>query len=276
MPDSAPCPDLARDAAASAPSGWPDRSGLLLQGIGHAYATRGHAVQVLGGIDLHARAGEFVAVLGPSGCGKTTLFNIIAGLLTPARGEVFLDGALTSGETGHVAYMMQKDLLLKWQTILQNVTLGAEISGQKREAARARARALLPRFGLQGFEDCYPAALSGGMRQRAALLRTLLCDKPVILLDEPFAALDALTRAAMHEWLLDVWQEFRRTVVLITHDPEEAVFLADRIFVLTARPARIAGIIEVPFPRPRRPEHIGSLRFLELRQAILDLVKVAP
>jgi ABC-type nitrate/sulfonate/bicarbonate transport system ATPase subunit len=249
-------------------------SGLDLRRIEHSYVLPDRAeVEVLAGIELQARDGEVVAVLGPSGCGKTTLFNIIAGLLRPDAGEVLLDGKSIAGSTGHVAYMMQKDLLLKWRTVLENVTIGIEIAGENRRRARERARALLPRFGLAGFEDCYPGALSGGMRQRAALLRTILCDKPVLLLDEPFGALDALTRASMHEWLLGIWQEFRRTVVLITHDPDEAVYLADKIYVLSARPARIKGVIDVSFARPRRLEDLKSARFAEIKYTIFELVR---
>ena len=231
------------------------------------------SVEVLQSIDLRVGGNEFVAVLGPSGCGKSTLFNIVAGLLPPSSGEVLLSGEPITGSTGHVAYMMQKDLLLKWRTVLENVIIGAEISGERKRDVRERARALLPRFGLAGFEDYYPGALSGGMRQRAALLRTLLCDKPLLLLDEPFGALDALTRASMHEWLLGIWQEFRRTVVLITHDPEEAVFLSDKIYVLSPRPARIIGVINVSFARPRRPDIIKANRFAEIKHSIFELVR---
>jgi ABC-type nitrate/sulfonate/bicarbonate transport system ATPase subunit len=248
--------------------------GLDVSRVRHCYGMPGQPpVEVLADIDLKAGDSEFVAVLGPSGCGKSTLFNIVAGLLRPSSGEVLLDNRQITGSTGHVAYMMQKDLLLKWRTVLENVIIGAEIGGERKREVRARARAMLPRFGLAGFEDCYPGALSGGMRQRAALLRTLLCDKPLLLLDEPFGALDALTRASMHEWLLGIWQEFRRAVLLITHDPEEAVFLSDKIYVLSPRPARIIGRIDVTFPRPRRPELMKSSRFTEIKHSIFELVR---
>ena len=232
----------------------------------------GRPLPILEGIDLCAGENEFVAIVGPSGCGKSTLFNIVAGLLLPDSGHVYMNGKDIKGTPGSVAYMMQKDLLLDWRTILENVTLGPELSGEPRPSFRNRARDLMRRFGLEGFESFYPSALSGGMRQRAALLRTVLCDKRVLLLDEPFGALDALTRAAMHVWLLDIWQDFRRTVLFITHDPEEAVFLSDRIYVLTSRPARVKGIVEVSLPRPRGHEIIGTLEFAQLKRRVLDLV----
>ena len=232
----------------------------------------GWPLPILEGIDLCAEENEFVAIVGPSGCGKSTLFNIVAGLLLPDSGHVYMNGKDIRGIPGSVAYMMQKDLLLDWRTILENVTLGPELNGESRLSFRNRARDLLRRFGLEGFDSFYPSALSGGMRQRAALLRTVLCDKSVLLLDEPFGALDALTRAAMHVWLLDIWQDFRRTVLFITHDPEEAVFLSDRIYVLTSRPARVKGIIEVSLPRPRGHEIVGSLEFAQLKRRVLDLV----
>ena len=220
---------------------------------------QGHPLPVLAGISLSARENEFVAIVGPSGCGKSTLFNVAAGLVLPESGSVRLNGVDIAGSPGHVAYMMQKDLLLAWRTIADNVTLGPELAGKPRSSYRDRALDLMRRFGLEGFEHFYPSALSGGMRQRAALMRTILCDKSLLLLDEPFGALDALTRAAMQEWLLDIWHDFRRTVLFITHDPEEAVFLADRIYVLTSRPARVKGIVPVSLGRPRSHKTIGTL-----------------
>jgi NitT/TauT family transport system ATP-binding protein len=202
-------------------------------------------------LTLTVPAGEFVTVIGPSGCGKSTLFGLLAGLITPVSGGVAVHGQSVIGEPGQVGYMPQRDLLLPWRTVLQNVTLGPELVGQGVQAARARARERLPIFGLEGFADVYPAALSGGMRQRAALLRTVLMERDVLLLDEPFGALDALTRAALQEWLLGVWAAEGQTVLFITHDVDEAVFLADRVVVMTPRPGRIRAEIAVPLPRPR-------------------------
>lgn len=232
----------------------------------------GQPLPVLAGIGLSARENEFVAIVGPSGCGKSTLFNVVAGLVLPESGRVRLNEVDIAGSPGHVAYMMQKDLLLAWRTIVDNVTLGPELARKPRSSYRDRALDLMRRFGLEGFEYFYPSALSGGMRQRAALMRTILCDKSLLLLDEPFGALDALTRAAMQEWLLDIWHDFRRTVLFITHDPEEAVFLADRIYVLTSRPARVKGIVEVGLERPRSHQATGTLEFAQLKRRVLDLV----
>ena len=232
----------------------------------------GRPLKILDGINISASECEFVAIVGPSGCGKSTLFNIVAGLLQPETGKVSLGGKDIRGTTAHVGYMMQKDLLLSWRTILENVTLGPELRGVSRSSSHDGARDLIRRFGLEGFENFYPSALSGGMRQRAALLRTVLCERSLLLLDEPFGALDALTRAEMQEWLLDIWQDFRRTVLFITHDPEEAVFLSDRIYVLTSRPARVKDIVEVNLPRPRGHEITGSYEFAQLKRRVLDLV----
>ncbi len=247
--------------------------GLRLQDIRFSYETGGGRIGVVDNIDLTVGENEFIALLGPSGCGKSTLFHMIAGLVRPQTGRISLNGTEINGKTGHVGYMMQKDLLLPWRTVAENVVLGAEINGQDTDRVQAEAEALMRRFGLAGFEDCYPSALSGGMKQRAAMLRTMLCHKEVLLLDEPFAALDALTRTDMREWLLDIWQEFRRTVVLITHDAEEALFLADRVYVLSPRPTHIVGVIEVPFPRPRRPDDVATPEFARLKRDLLDMTR---
>src|SRR5581483_9523977 len=222
---------------------------------------------------LSLDANDFVSLIGPSGCGKSTLFNLIAGLLVPDAGTVRLDGADIVGRPGKVAYMMQRDLLLPWRTILDNVTLGPELAGKPLAEARAAARSLLKRFGLEGYENAYPTALSGGMRQRAALLRTILCERSVILLDEPFGALDALTRASMHEWMLGIQREFERTMILITHDPDEAVYLSHRVYVATSRPMRIAGIVDIELPAQRRREVTLSPAFAEHKRRVLALLQ---
>lgn len=203
-------------------------------------------------LSLTVPPGMFVTIIGPSGCGKSTLFGLLAGLITPITGSVAVHGASVIGAPGHVGYMPQRDLLLPWRTVLDNVTLGPEIARRGSvKAARRTARERLPIFGLEGFADVYPATLSGGMRQRAALLRTVLMERDVLLLDEPFGALDALTRAALQEWLLGVWAEEEQTVLFITHDVDEAVFLADRVVVMTPRPGHIRAEFSVPLPRPR-------------------------
>jgi ABC-type nitrate/sulfonate/bicarbonate transport system ATPase subunit len=205
----------------------------------------------LDGVDLVAQPGEFVAVIGPSGCGKTTLFQILAGLETPSAGEVLIDGRHAANRLGACALMPQRDGLLPWRRTIDNVTIGLELSGVRRAEAHARAAPLLERFGLGGFETAWPWQLSGGMRQRAAFLRTVLLGKPAMLLDEPFGALDGITRSELQQWLLEVWGEVGSTVMLITHDVAEAVFLADRVCVMTRRPGRIAATLEIELPRPR-------------------------
>ncbi len=210
-------------------------------------------LEVLRNVSLHVGEREFVTLLGPSGCGKSTLCNIVAGLIRPDRGQVLLEGAPAVARRGLVAYMQQKDLLLPWRRVIDNAILGLEVQGVPRGEAREEARDLLRRFGLERFEWYYPALLSGGMRQRVALVRTLLCRKDVIVLDEPFGALDAMTRAAMRGYLLRLLEEFGRTILFITHDIEEAVLLSDRIYVMTARPGRIRAEIHVPLSRPRNP-----------------------
>lgn len=217
-------------------------------------------VQALAEISFEIRQGEFVSLIGQSGSGKSTLCNLIAGLLTPDSGEIRLNGQLINGQTGHVGYMPQRDLLMPWRTVLQNVILGAEIARQPLEQARERARALLPLFGLEGFADAHPRQLSGGMRQRAALLRTILMERPLLLLDEPFGALDALTRREMQNWLLTVWAQLQPTVLFVTHDVREAALLSDRILVLSARPGRLIADVPIALPRPRRESDEAFLR----------------
>ena len=196
---------------------------LSLDGVSMRFGSGRAEREVLSPSSLRVRRGQFVSLIGPSGCGKSTLFNIIAGLLTPSSGTVRIDGEDVTGLVGAVGYMLQKDLLLAWRTVLDNVALGMEIRGTKLPVARRKAQPYLERYGLGGFERHYPSALSGGMRQRAALLRTLLIDTDIILLDEPFGALDAQTKQRMQEWLLTLWADFGKSIVFITHDVEEAV-----------------------------------------------------
>lgn len=200
--------------------------------------------RILENLNLSVRAGEFVALIGPSGCGKSTLLNILAGVLTPESGEVFVDGERVEGVSSHFAYMPQSDLLLPWKTILDNVTLYGALHGKKKEA-RERALREFPVFGLPGYETAYPNELSGGMRQRAAFLRTALCSADIMLLDEPFGALDVITRNDMQDWLLNLRRELGRTTLLVTHDIDEALYLADRIVVLGGRPACVTKEINL-------------------------------
>ena len=231
------------------------------------------ALEAVRDVHLSVSEGEFLALLGPSGCGKSTLLNALAGLIQPNSGEIVIRGTETHQRLGQLAYMPQRDALLPWRTILENAILGLEVAGVDRREARERASALLPRFGLDGFGDHYPSALSGGMRQRAAFLRTVLSDQPIMLLDEPFGALDALTRRTMQEWLLDLWNELNRTIIMVTHDVEEALLLADRVAVMTARPGRVKLVERVRMPRPRHSEMIGEPEFVQQKLQILSALK---
>ena len=206
---------------------------------------------VLADISLTVARGEFVSILGPSGCGKSTLFRLLTGAISADAGEIRVGRAPLGQNRRSFAFMPQRDALLPWRRIIDNVTLGLEVQGMAREAARARVRPLFSTFGLEGFERHYPAQLSGGMRQRAALMRTIVQERPIQLLDEPFGALDALTRAGMQRWLEDRWQAARWTTLLVTHDVREAVALSDRIYVLSQRPARVIAEFAIPWPRPR-------------------------
>jgi ABC-type nitrate/sulfonate/bicarbonate transport system ATPase subunit len=250
---------------------------LELRAITHVFGT-GHggvAVTALDDITLRIPDQKFVSILGPSGCGKSTIFNIVAGLIMPSRGAVYLDGADISGMVGFIGYMLQKDLLLPWRTVLDNVILGMELQNVPKAKARERAMPYLKRYGLDGFESQYPAALSGGMRQRAALLRTLLYDSALVLLDEPFGALDAQTRGHMQQWLLQIWADFNKTVVFVTHDVEEAIYLSDQVVVMTPRPGRIKAVVDIPIARPRPPATLHDATFIALKQHCLGLLAYA-
>ncbi|MFC4076195.1 ABC transporter ATP-binding protein [Salinithrix halophila] len=224
---------------------------LQVEGLVQAYPSSEGERPVLDGVDLSVGEGEFVSLIGPSGCGKSTLFNAVSGLEYPKEGRILLDGQEITGEVGHVGYMMQRDALFPWRTVLENAILAAEVDRRSRREALARARELLPAFGLEGFGEEYPARLSGGMRQRAALLRTVMSEREVWLLDEPLGALDALTRERMQDWLLSIRERFPRTILFITHSIDEAVYLSDRILVLSPRPAQVRGEVEIPLPRKR-------------------------
>lgn len=239
---------------------------LQFDGISREFVLpRGERRLVLDDVSFSVGAGEFVSIVGPSGCGKSTLLNIAAGLDLPSAGRVLVDGEEAAGHCEHAAYMPQRDLLFPWRTIVQNAALGLEVQGMPRREARARVREWFPRFGLTGFEDSLPYELSGGMRQRAALLRTVVQQRKTLLLDEPFGALDALTKQELQLWLQRVWTEHDWTALLITHDVREAVMLSDQVVVLGPRPATVRDIIEVGLPRPRGDASASALAALEQR-----------
>ncbi len=224
--------------------------------VSKTFAGIDHAVPALEDISFKVMPGEFVTIIGASGSGKSTMFNICVGLLKPDEGEILIDGERPENRAGMVGYMPQRDLLLPWRSVLNNVLIPLEIQGVPRKESRQKALEMLTHFELETFGNEYPSALSGGMRQRAALLRTWLTGRSTLCLDEPFGALDALTRKELQNWLLRVWQEFGRTVMFITHDVEEAVYLADRVIVLSARPGKIKRELKINLPRPRRQKMI--------------------
>jgi ABC-type nitrate/sulfonate/bicarbonate transport system ATPase subunit len=265
-------PDAARegrDDAADA-AGAPVR----VEGLRHSFGE----LRAIERIDLEAQPGEVVGLVGPSGCGKTTLLELVGGLREADSGAISVGGREDAGERlERCAYMPQRDLLLPWLSAIDNASLALRIGGARRDAARTRASEHFERLGLAGFERARPSELSGGMRQRVAFLRTLMAGRPVLLLDEPFASLDAITRAEMQSWLAGVLGPDRHTVLLVTHDVEEALYLSDRVLVLSARPARVADRIEIASPRAGdRAAAVTSPEFTSLRQrALLSLAEAA-
>jgi ABC-type nitrate/sulfonate/bicarbonate transport system ATPase subunit len=231
-----------------------------------------HGTPVVSGINLELPQGGFISLVGPSGAGKTTLFNVLSGVDKPDAGKVLLAGEDITGISGRVSYMLQKDLLLEYRTVLDNVILPLLIRGQRKKDAREKASAFFPQFGLAGCEKKYPRELSGGMRQRAALLRTCMLQNPVILLDEPFSALDAITRRVMQEWYQEIAGKMALSTLFITHDVEEALILSDRVYILTGRPGRITGDVEITPPRPRDKNFSVSPEFSAQKGNILEAI----
>lgn len=249
-----------------------DRPVLSASRIIHIYPTPRGEIQALREISLTLRRGEFVCLVGPSGCGKTTLLRILSGLLPPTRGEIWLGDQPLRGPDQRIGIVFQKDSLLPWRTAIENVRLPLELGGWPGPEATQRAQALLEQVGLQGFEHAYPRELSGGMQQRVALARALAADPEILLLDEPFATLDAITRERLNEVLVELWERQRKTVLMVTHDVHEAAWLADRVLVMSPRPGTIVAEIQIPFPRPRGADRWSHPAFLQtvwaIRQAL--------
>lgn len=241
---------------------------LQAEHISKAYGEK----QVLQDISVTLNQGELVCLLGVSGVGKTTLFNILSGLSTPDSGRVLLDGKEITGETGHLSYMLQKDLLLPHKTVLDNVALPLRLAGKKKKEARQEANAYFAQFGLDGTQKKYPVQLSGGMRQRAALLRTYMCGDQVALLDEPFSALDTLTKTAMQEWYLKVMEEIKLSTLFITHDIDEAILISDRIYIMKGSPATITDELVIQEAKPRDGDFLLSDAFIEYKRKIKSLL----
>jgi ABC-type nitrate/sulfonate/bicarbonate transport system ATPase subunit len=247
---------------------------IQINGLTKSFPTDGDRLEVLGGISISVNPGEFVSVLGPSGCGKSTIFSLLAGIEEPDSGEMIIGGE-PAGPDRPFAWMPQRDVLLPWRSVRDNVALGAEVAaGKPKPEARATADALLAEFDLADFADSRPFQLSGGMRQRAALARTVAQGRGVLLLDEPFGALDSLTRTELQLWLEQVRTREQWTVVLITHDVREAVLLSDRVYVLSERPATVITEMEIDLPRPRNVDTLGNPRAAELETQLLHALHV--
>lgn len=245
-------------------------AGLDIRGVSKGFSQPGNAkITALRNVSISVGQGEFVSLLGPSGCGKSTLLDMVAGLSCPDEGDILLNGKSIAGKKGLVSYMPQSDVLFPWRTILDNVIIPLQLQGKGQKEARAEAIALLPSFGLEKFADSYPYTLSGGMKQRASFLRTYLCQKDLMLLDEPFGKLDALTKIQMQRWLLQMWQRFKHSVLFVTHDVDEAILLSDRIYLLSPRPGKVLAEIQVNLPRPRQPQVTTESSFTTIKGELL-------
>jgi NitT/TauT family transport system ATP-binding protein len=242
---------------------------IRIEGVGQEFRTPGRTVIALRDIDLAIRPGEFVCLLGPSGCGKSTLLNAVAGFLRPSSGRVIVDDTPVAGPGPDRGMVFQEYALFPWMTVVDNVAFGLRIKGLGRTASRRRATELLSLLGLTDFADRHPKDLSGGMRQRVAIARVLAIDPPILLMDEPFGALDALTRRSLQDQLLELWTKLRKTILFVTHSIDESIYLADRIVVMTFRPGTIRRDLSVELPRPRDP---SSAAFNALKRELDELV----
>jgi putative hydroxymethylpyrimidine transport system ATP-binding protein len=245
---------------------------LSIKDLTYAFPSEERSNTIFKKISLDVKAGEFVSIIGASGSGKSTLFRLITGLLEPDQGEIQIDSQCSGKRLGKVGYMPQKDLLLPWRTVLENVLLPIEVSKENKQQKIPEIREWLARFGLAEYEKAYPHELSGGMRQRVALLRTLMTGRDLLLLDEPFGALDSLTKRNMHSWLLGLWSELQKTVLFITHDLEEAILLSDRIYLLSNSDQRMVQEVKVNLARPRSSQQIYQAEFIALRKELERLI----
>ncbi|MCF6094241.1 ABC transporter ATP-binding protein [Microaerobacter geothermalis] len=247
---------------------------LEVHGVNKAFQGKGKSrLVVVSDVSLTVDQGEFVSIIGPSGCGKSTLLDMVAGLTAPDEGNILFDGRSIVGKKGMVSYMPQKDVLFPWRTILENVIVPMEIQGVKKIAAKEEALSYFPLFGLEKFAESYPHVLSGGMRQRASFLRTFLCKKELMLLDEPFGKLDAMTRMHIQQWLLKMWQTFKHSILFVTHDVDEAILLSDRVYVMSPRPGRILAEVKIPLPRPRQPKLTTDPSFSLIKTELLQILE---
>ena len=251
----------------------PTKGLIEIDHFGLEYISDGSATQAVADVSLSVRPGEFVSILGPSGCGKSTLLNAVAGFLKPTRGRVRVDGEEIHAPGADRGMVFQQYSLFPWKTVRQNVEFGLKMKGIGADQRERMARTLLALAGLIGFEDHYPDRLSGGMKQRVGIVRALATGPKVLLLDEPFGALDAQTRVIMQQILTNIWQRLRISVLFVTHDIDEAIFLSDRVHVMTARPGRVKAEVAIPLPRPRDPECMLGAEFLALRRELAGLIR---
>jgi NitT/TauT family transport system ATP-binding protein len=252
-------------------SGRNDAPRIDVRGLSKSFQLGVATVEAVRDVSFGVRRGEFVALLGPSGCGKSTILNMVATLVKPTGGEIFIDGkpVIAGRATPDVGYVFQRDTLFPWRTVADNIGYGLQLAGVAEVERKERVAACVVQAGLPGFEDAYPSALSGGMRQRAALMRTLVVEPQILLMDEPFGALDTHTKIDMHEVLLRIWEREQQTVLFVTHDLGEALTLADRIILFSARPGQIKDVFEVDFARPRDAVKVRETpRYAELFQHI--------
>jgi NitT/TauT family transport system ATP-binding protein len=248
---------------------------LIAEGIEKTYLSRDGELKALKDISFQIFEGEFVSLVGPSGCGKTTLLRIMGGLLQPERGVVRIDGQVLTQPRQEIGFVFQSPTLMPWRTVLRNVTLPLEVRGANGDENRERAMELLGLVGLLGFENLYPHELSGGMQQRVAIARALAYDPSILLMDEPFGSLDAITRSQMNLELLRIWRATGKTIVMVTHNIQEAILLADRVLIMSARPGHIQATIPVGLPRPRHPDMVYTEEFADLSHHIRDMISAS-
>jgi len=246
---------------------------LHIHNVSKTYRSDGQEVLAIDEIDLKIKNEEFATILGPSGCGKSTLLRIVAGLIKPTKGIVRLDGNVITRPGQDRGMVFQSYTLFPWLTVSENIQFGLEISGMAKVKQEQIAQEFVEKVGLKGFEKTYPKGLSGGMKQRVAIARALANNPAILLLDEPFGALDAQTRALMQELLTQIWEELHKTILFVTHDVEEAIFLSDRVFIMTARPGKIKAEIDIPLERPRSYEIKATESFLNLKKNALGLIR---
>jgi NitT/TauT family transport system ATP-binding protein len=255
------------------PSTVVNKGNVTVANFSLSYETIGGSVDAVSDVSIHVNAGEFVSIIGPSGCGKSTLLNAVAGFLKPTRGDIAVDGEPVGGPSADRGMVFQQYSLFPWKTVRENVEFGLKMKGIDRSQREASARTLLGLAGLLSFENQYPDSLSGGMKQRVGIIRALATGPKVLLLDEPFGSLDAQTRIIMQQILTNMWQRLKTSVLFVTHDIDESIFLSDRVYCMTARPGTIKAEIAIPLERPRHQSMMMSSEFLALRRGLMSLIR---